>query len=119
MSGYWAPEYLIRGPGKSETFSTADLGRRRILAVEGERPVKDAQAQGRTARTGLDAAAASMARGASGVWLRAGSRFGLACRGTVYLLVGYLAFRLALAVHGRTGAPARSAGAVQAAVYPA
>ena len=60
-----------------------------------------------------------MARGASGVWLRAGSRFGLACRGTVYLLVGYLAFRLALAVRGRAGAPASSAGAVQAAVAPA
>jgi Domain of Unknown Function (DUF1206) len=60
-----------------------------------------------------------MARGASGVWLRAGSRLGLVCRGTVYLLVGYLAFRLALAVHGRAGAPASSAGAVQAAVAPA
>ncbi|MGI9004835.1 MAG: DUF1206 domain-containing protein [Streptosporangiaceae bacterium] len=59
-----------------------------------------------------------MARGASGVWLRAGSRLGLACRGTVYLLVGYLAFRLALASHGRSGAPASSAGAVQAAVAP-
>ena len=53
------------------------------------------------------------------MWLRAGSRLGLACRGTVYLLVGYLAFRLALAVHGRAGAPASSAGAVQAAVSPA
>ena len=60
-----------------------------------------------------------MARGASGVWLRAGSRLGLACRGTVYLLVGYLAFRLALAAHGRKGEPASSAGAVQAAVDPA
>jgi Domain of Unknown Function (DUF1206) len=60
-----------------------------------------------------------MARGASGIWLRAGSRFGLACRGTVYLLVGYLAFRLALASHGRAGAPASSAGAMQAAVAPA
>jgi hypothetical protein len=59
-----------------------------------------------------------MARGASGVWLRAGSRLGLACRGTVYLLVGYLAFRLALAAHGRKGEPASSAGAVQAAVDP-
>jgi hypothetical protein len=56
-----------------------------------------------------------MARGASGVWLRAVSRLGLACRGTVYLLVGYLALRLALDAHGRTGAPASSAGAVQAA----
>ena len=63
----------------------------------------------------LDAAAQSMARGASGVWLRAVSRLGLLCRGTVYLLVGYLALRLALAAHGRTGAPASSAGAVQAA----
>ena len=60
-----------------------------------------------------------MARGVSGVWLRAGSRLGLACRGTVYLLVGYLAFRLALAAHGREGEPASSAGAVQAAVDPA
>ena len=57
--------------------------------------------------------------GRVGVWLRAGSRLGLVCRGTVYLLVGYLAFRLALAAHGRTGAPASSAGAVQAAVAPA
>jgi len=48
-----------------------------------------------------------------------GVRLGLVYRGTVYLLVGYLAFRLALAVHGRTGAPASSAGAVQAAVAPA
>ena len=60
-----------------------------------------------------------MARGASGIWLRAGSRLGLACRGTVYLLVGYLALRLAIATHGRAGAPASSAGAVQAAVAPA
>ncbi len=80
--------------------------------------MKDSQAQGRTARTALDGAAAWMARGASGIWLRAGSRLGLACRGTVYLLVGYLAFRLALASHGRAGAPASSAGAVQAAVDP-
>ena len=56
-----------------------------------------------------------MARGASGVWLRAVCRLGLVCRGTVYLLVGYLALRLALAAHGRAGAPASSAGAVQAA----
>ena len=56
-----------------------------------------------------------MARGASGVWLRAVCRLGLLCRSTVYLLVGYLALRLALAAHGRTGAPASSAGAVQAA----
>jgi Domain of Unknown Function (DUF1206) len=81
--------------------------------------MKNSQAQGRTARTALDTAAASMMRGASGVWLRAGSRLGLACRGTVYLLVGYLAFRLSLATHGRAGAPASSAGAMQAAVAPA
>ena len=78
--------------------------------------MKDSQAQGGTGRTALDAAAVSMARGASGIWLRAGSRLGLACRGAVYLLIGYLAFRLALASHGRFGAPASSAGAVQAAV---
>ena len=60
-----------------------------------------------------------MARGASGVWLRAVSRLGLVCRGTVYLLVGYLALRLALATHGRGGAPASSAGAVQAVTEPA
>ncbi len=70
-------------------------------------------------RTALDAAAASIARGASGAWLRAGSRLGLACRGTVYLLVGYLAFRVALAAHERAGEPASSAGAVQAAIAPA
>ena len=58
-------------------------------------------------------------RGRVGIWLRAGSRLGLACRGTVYLLVGYLALRLALATHGRAGAPVSSAGAVQEAVAPA
>src|ERR1022692_910864 len=39
--------------------------------------------------------------------------------GTVYLLVGYLAFRLALAARGRADSTASSAGAVQAAVAPA
>jgi hypothetical protein len=58
---------------------------------------------GKTPRSSLDAAALSMARRASGVWLRAVSRLGLVCRGTVYLLVGYLALRLALATHGRAG----------------
>jgi hypothetical protein len=67
----------------------------------------------------LDAAALFLARGASGVWLRAVSRLGLVCRGTVYLLVGYLALRLALAIHGRSAAPASSAGAVQAVTEPA
>jgi Domain of Unknown Function (DUF1206) len=84
--------------------------------VEANGPVNDSRERGRTA---LDAAAASIARGASGVWLRAGSRLGLACRGTVYLVVGYLAFRLAVAGHGRAGEPASSAGAVQAAIAPA
>jgi hypothetical protein len=81
--------------------------------------VDGSRERGRRPLTALDAAAASIARGASGVWLRAGSRLGLACRGTVYLLIGYLAFRLALAGHGRAGEPASSAGAVQAAVAPA
>jgi hypothetical protein len=81
--------------------------------------MKDSRTAGKTAMTALDAAAASMARGASGIWLRAGSRFGLACRGTVYLLIGYLALRLALAHGGRADVPASSAGAVQAAVATA
>jgi hypothetical protein len=74
---------------------------------------------GRAAGTLLDAAALFLARGASGVWLRAVSRLGLVCRGTVYLLVGYLALRLALATHGRSAAPASSTGAVQAVTEPA
>jgi hypothetical protein len=53
------------------------------------------------------------------VWLRAVSRLGLVCRSTVYLLVGYLALRLALATHGRSAAPASSTGAVQAVTEPA
>ena len=57
-----------------------------------------------------------MARGASGVGLRAVSRLGLVCRGMVYVLVGFLALRLALAAHRGTAAPASSAGAVQEAV---
>jgi hypothetical protein len=60
-----------------------------------------------------------MARRASGVLLRAVSRLGLVCRGTVYLLVGYLALRLALATHGRSAAPASSTGALQAVTEPA
>lgn len=67
------------------------------------------------AGTSLDAAALSMADGIYGRWLRAVSRFGLACRGTVYLLVGYLALRLAFGALGRLGTPASSAGAVQVA----
>jgi hypothetical protein len=82
-------------------------------------PLRDISGRGRTAGTSLDVAALSMTRGAPGVWLRAVCRLGLACRGTVYILVGYLALQLALAVHGRAGAPASSAGAVQEAVAPA
>jgi hypothetical protein len=78
-------------------------------------PLKNTHGPGGTAGTSLDAAARSMARGASGVWLRAVCRLGLLCRGTVYLLVGYLALRLAVEAHGRAGAPASGAGAVQAA----
>jgi Domain of Unknown Function (DUF1206) len=69
--------------------------------------------------TSLDAAGVSMARGASGVWLRAVSRLGLVCRGMVYLLVGSLALRLAFAAHEGTAAPASTGGAVQEAVAPA
>ena len=81
--------------------------------------MKSADGLGEGAGTSLDAAAAALARGASGVWLRAICRLGLACRGAVYLLVGYLAFRLALAVRERGSSPASSAGAVQEAVSPA
>jgi len=81
--------------------------------------LKNIHGRGRTAGTRLDAAGASMARGASGVWLRGVSRLGLVCRGTVYLLVGSLALRLALAAHEGTAAPASSAGAMQEAIAPA
>src|ERR1043165_6874024 len=57
-------------------------------------PLKNIHRPGGTAGTSLHAAALSMARGASGVWLRAVCRLGLLCRGTVYLLIGYLALRL-------------------------
>jgi len=53
------------------------------------------------------------------MWLRRGVPLGLACRGTVYLLVGYLAFVSRLAATGGPAPPASSAGAVQAAVAPA
>jgi uncharacterized protein DUF1206 len=82
-------------------------------------PLRKLQGLGGTAGTSLDAAARFLARGAPGVWLRAVSQLGLVCRGTVYRLVGYLALRLALATHGRRGAPASSAGAVQAVSEPA
>ena len=75
-----------RGPGLMASRSacgSVQLGQDCAYGLaEGEHGrVKDSQAQGRTARTALDVAAASMARGASGIWLRAGSRLGLACRG--------------------------------------
>ena len=68
-----------------------------------------------TPRTGLTVAAEAIASGTTGRWLRAVSQFGLVSRAAVYLLVGYLTFRLALAVHGRTGEPASGTGAVQEA----
>jgi Domain of Unknown Function (DUF1206) len=111
------PAASPRGSG-TRGVSPAGLGP--LILVSGATgPVEGSQGQGRTARTALDAAAAWLARGAAGFWLRAGSRFGLACRGTVYLLVGYLAFRLALASHGRAGAWGERRRAVQAAVAPA
>jgi hypothetical protein len=66
-------------------------------------------------RTRLTAAGEAIAAGTSGRWLRAVSQFGLVSRATVYLLVGYLTMRLALAVHGRTAEPASGTGAVQEA----
>jgi hypothetical protein len=81
--------------------------------------LKNMHERGKTGGTSLDAAGAAMARGASGVWLRAVSRLGLVSRGTVYLVVGSLALRLAFAVHEGTAAPASSAGAMQEALVPA
>ena len=65
--------------------------------------------------SGLTAAGEAIAAGTSGRWLRAVSRFGLVSRAVVYLLVGYLALRLALAIHGRAAEPVSGAGAVQEA----
>ena len=90
-------------------------GRVRAYCLAEASPLKNIHGPDGTAGTSLHAAALSMARGASGVWLRVVCLLGLLCRGTVYLLVGYLALRLALASRGRAGAPASSAGAVQAA----
>jgi hypothetical protein len=104
--GIWVPRPLRRSLAPAHTVSQAS-------------PLRKSHGLGGTAGTSLDAAARFLARGASGVWLRAVSRLGLVCRGTVYLLVGYLALRLALATHGRGGAPASSAGAVQAVSEPA
>jgi hypothetical protein len=68
-----------------------------------------------TPDTGLTAAGEAIAAGTTGRWLRAVSQFGLVSRAVVYLLVGYLALRLALAIHGRAAEPASSAGALQEA----
>lgn len=64
----------------------------------------------------LAAVAASITAGASGRWLRTLAQWGLTARAVVYLLLGYLTLRIALAaVGGRTAEPASSAGAVQEA----
>ncbi len=64
----------------------------------------------------LTAAAASIIDGTAGRWLRALAQWGLVSRAVVYLLVGYLTLRIALATAGgRMDEPASSAGAVQEA----
>ena len=81
--------------------------------------MKNIHGQGRTAgdATGRRGRIYSAGR----VWCVAArvSRLGLASRGTVYLLVGSLALRLAFAADKGTAAPASSAGAVQEAIAPA
>src|SRR3984893_19123226 len=98
-------------PARHRRSCTSLAARARAYCLAQASPLKNIQLRGRTAGTSLHAAALSMARGTSGVWLRVVCRLGLLCRGTVYLLVGYLALRLALAAHGRAGPPAGSAGA--------
>jgi hypothetical protein len=68
-----------------------------------------------TPSTAPTAAAQAIAAGTTGRWLRAVSQLGLVSRAVVYLLVGYLAFRIALDAHGRTAEPASGTGAVQEA----
>jgi hypothetical protein len=68
-----------------------------------------------TPSAGPRGAGEAIAAGTSGRWLRAVSRFGLVSRAAVYLLVAYLALRLALAIHGRASEPVSGAGAVQEA----
>lgn len=68
-----------------------------------------------TPSAGLTAAGEAIAAGITGRWLRAVSQFGLISRAAVYLLVGYLGLRLALAVHGRAAEPVSGARAVQEA----
>jgi hypothetical protein len=65
--------------------------------------------------TALADLADEVAAGKTGRWLRGASKFGLVARGVVYLLVGYLTLRLALAAHGRAAEPASAGGAVQEA----
>ncbi len=65
--------------------------------------------------SGLEAAAETLADGATGRHLRWVSQLGLVSRAAIYLLVGYLTLRLALATHARTGEPASATGAVQEA----
>lgn len=61
---------------------------------------------------GLQSAARTMAAGTSGKWLRGVSQLGLISRGVVYLLVGWLSWRLALVGHGHDAQSASSNGAV-------
>jgi len=65
--------------------------------------------------TGLTAAAEEISGGTTGRWVRGVSQFGLVSRAAVYLLVGYLSLRIALAAHGRAAEPASGTGAVQEA----
>lgn len=77
--------------------------------------MKDPPGRQETPSVGLTAAGETIAAGRTGRWLRGVSQFGLVSRAVVYLLVGYLALRLALAVHGRSAEPVSGAGAVQEA----
>jgi hypothetical protein len=65
--------------------------------------------------TGLTAAEEEISGGTTGRWVRGVSQFGLVSRAAVYLLVGYLSLRIALAAHGRAAEPASGTGAVQEA----
>lgn len=71
----------------------------------------------RAARNAGDRAKSATGTMAGSLPVRGLSRFGLACRGAVYVLVGYLAGRIALAAAGEPeaapGQPADAQGAVQ------
>jgi len=58
--------------------------------------MQDAMGRQDKPSTGLTAAAEAVAAGTTGRWLRAVSQFGLVSRAVVYLLVGYLTWRLAM-----------------------